>query len=59
MTFAKFVGEAESELRRVSWPKRVVCLNHTIVVLATLIVLTILIGGFDYVFGESVNWLLR
>ncbi len=59
MAFARFVFEVDSELRRVSWPTRNVVINHTIVVLVALAVLTVIIAGFDYVSGEGVRQLLR
>jgi len=59
MTFANLVFEANSELRRVSWPTRDQVVNHTTVVLALLAVLTLLIAGLDYVSREGVLHLLR
>lgn len=59
MGFATFVFGLNSDLRRVSWPTRSVVVNHTIVVLVTLVALTGFIAGFDYVSGEGVRQLLR
>jgi preprotein translocase subunit SecE len=56
---AQYVREVRSELRRVNWPTRREVINYTIVVMATLIILTAFIAGLDYVFGEGILRLLR
>ena len=55
----QYFSEVNTELRRVNWPTRREVINYTIVVLVTLIVVTALIAGLDYVFGEGVIRLLR
>ncbi|MEL7157828.1 MAG: preprotein translocase subunit SecE [Actinomycetota bacterium] len=55
----QYFSEVNTELRRVSWPTRKEVINYTIVVLVTLAVVTALIAGLDYVFGEGVIRLLR
>lgn len=55
----RYLSEVSSELRRVSWPTRSEVINYTIVVLITLAVVTALIAGLDFVFGEAVIQLLR
>lgn len=55
----QYISEVGTELRRVSWPTRSEVINYTIVVLVTLAVVTALIAGLDYVFGEGVIQLLR
>ncbi len=59
MAIEKFVFEVNSELRRVSWPARDQVINHTTVVLATLVVVTALIAGLDFVSGNGLLQLLR
>lgn len=59
MAFAKLVFEVNSELRRVSWPTRDQVINHTTVVLVSLVLLTMLIAGLDFVSGEGMLQLLR
>ena len=56
---AQYIREVRSELRRVNWPTRREVINYTIVVMATLIILTAFIAGLDYVFGEGILRLLR
>lgn len=55
----RYLSEVSSELRRVSWPTRNEVINYTIVVLITLAVVTALIAGLDFLFGEAVIQLLR
>lgn len=55
----QYVSEVRSEMRRVSWPTRNEVINYTIVVLVTLALMTALIAGLDYLFGELVMQLLR
>ena len=54
----QYFSEVNTELRRVNWPTRNEVINYTIVVLVTLAVVTALIAGLDYVFGEGVIRLL-
>jgi preprotein translocase subunit SecE len=56
---AQYLREVRSELTRVQWPSRNEVINYTMVVTATVIVLTAFIAGLDWVFGESVLRILR
>lgn len=51
---AQFVREVRGELRKVVWPTRDELVNYSIVVLITIVVLTSLIAGLDYLTGEGV-----
>jgi preprotein translocase subunit SecE len=50
----QFVHEVRSELRKVVWPTRSELINYSIVVLLTIVVLTAIVGGLDWLFGEAV-----
>ena len=50
----QFGKEVRSELSKVSWPTRTEVINYSIVVLVTVIVLTLFIGGIDWVFSTLV-----
>jgi preprotein translocase subunit SecE len=50
----QFVKEVRSELRKVAWPTRQETFRYTIIVLVTVIVLTALIAGLDWLFSELV-----
>jgi preprotein translocase subunit SecE len=51
---AEFVKEVRGELRKVAWPTRQETIRYTIIVLVTVVVLTALIAGLDWVFSEFV-----
>ncbi|MBN4059574.1 preprotein translocase subunit SecE [Acidimicrobium ferrooxidans] len=51
---AEFVGEVRGELRKVVWPTRDELRNYSIVVFITIVVLTSIIAGLDYLAGEGV-----
>jgi preprotein translocase subunit SecE len=55
----QFFREVRGELRKVAWPTRAEVINYSIVVLVTVVMLTALIFGLDYVFGEGVLRLLK
>ncbi len=50
----QYVREVRGELRKVAWPGREELLNYSIVVLVTIVVLTAIIAGLDFVMGEAV-----
>jgi preprotein translocase subunit SecE len=58
VTPKQYVTEVRSEMRRVSWPTRNEVINYTIIVLVTLVAMTGLIAGCDYLFGELIIQLL-
>ena len=51
---AEFIKEVRGELRKVVWPTRSELMNYSIVVFITIVVLTSLIAGLDWLAGESV-----
>ena len=55
----QFLREVRGELRKVAWPTRAEVVNYSIVVLVAVVMLTALIFGLDYVFGEGVLKLLK
>jgi preprotein translocase subunit SecE len=50
----QFVREVRSELRKVAWPTRKETLNYSLIVAVTLVIMTTLIFGLDWVFSEVV-----
>jgi len=55
----QFLREVNAELRKVAWPTRNETINLSIVVFIFLVLLTILIFGFDWVFSKSVMWIVK
>jgi preprotein translocase subunit SecE len=54
---AQYVREVRGELRKVAWPSRDEVIRYSGIVLFTLVVLTTLIFGLDYVFSKAVFFL--
>ena len=52
----QYLREVRDEMRKVAWPKRDEVVRYSIVVVATVIVYTALVGGLDYVFAEFSGW---
>ena len=55
----EFFKEVNAELRKVTWPKRDTVLKLTAVVIAVSVVVSIYLGGLDYVFAKGIELLLR
>ena len=53
----RFIDEAWSELKKVSWPTREQVRNLTILVMAVSLVVGLYITVFDFVFTEAVRLL--
>lgn len=51
---AQFLREVRGELRKVAWPSRTETVNYSIVVLITIVVLTAMIYGLDWVFSTFI-----
>ena len=47
------------ELSKVLWPKRPEIVNYSTVVITTLVLLTLLIFGLNYVFAKGVLFLYK
>lgn len=54
-----FVLEVISELRAVTWPTRQDTTTKTMVVIVTVIVLSIIMGGFDLLWAKASKFLLN
>lgn len=54
-----FFDECVTELRKVTWPSRDDVVRSTIVVMVWIVVSSLILGGFDAVFGEIVTYLLK
>jgi preprotein translocase subunit SecE len=52
-----FVREVRGELRKVAWPTRPEVVRYSSIVLVTIIVLTTLIFGLDYLFAKGIFFL--
>ncbi len=50
----QFVREVSDELKKVAWPSRAETVNYSIVVLVTVVILTSMIYGLDWVFSTFI-----
>ncbi len=55
----QFLREVRGELRKVAWPTRSEVVNYSIIVLFAVVLLTAMIAGLDWLFGQSVLRLYR
>lgn len=56
---AKYLREVREEMNKVAWPKWPEIRRYSLVVLATIIFFTAIIGGADSVFGILTDWLYK
>ncbi|MFA6007097.1 MAG: preprotein translocase subunit SecE [Candidatus Shapirobacteria bacterium] len=52
-----FLKEVRTEFKQISWPKRESIIQLTIVVISISIVVSLILGGFDYIFTQSIGLL--
>jgi preprotein translocase subunit SecE len=50
----QFLRDVRQELRKVDWPNRRELVSYTVVVLATIVVMTAFVASLDYAFLRSV-----
>ncbi len=54
----RFVRETRAELSKVTWPTRQEATNLTLVVLGTVLVSSLILGGFDLLFAQVFAFVL-
>ena len=52
--FRQFLKDVRQELRKVDWPNRRELSSYTVVVLATIVVMTAFVASLDYAFLKGV-----
>lgn len=57
--FTKFLREARSELRKVTWPSRKELTTYTIVVLVVTTIVGLFLGIVDLTVSQLIGWLGR
>jgi len=50
-----FFKEVRAEFKQISWPKRESIIQSTIVVISISIVVSLILGGFDYIFTQAIG----
>ena len=53
-----FFSESLFELRKVVWPTQQEATRITLVVLAVVVIISLILAGFDFVISQAVKWLL-
>ena len=56
---AKFFRDVVHELKRVTWPTRKALLTYTVVVLVALVFFALILGLFDFLFLQLINFLAK
>jgi len=54
----RFLLEVRAEFKKVSWPSRAETTVLTILVMLLLVVMTVYIGAWDFVFQNAIGWIL-
>ncbi|KGM50721.1 preprotein translocase subunit SecE [Lysobacter concretionis Ko07 = DSM 16239] len=54
----EFLSESQFELRKVVWPTRQEAMRTTWVVILAVVILSLILAGFDVVIQAAVKWLL-
>lgn len=53
----QFLKEVKGEFRNITWPKKEALIHLTIVVISISIIISLILGGFDYIFTNSLTLL--
>jgi preprotein translocase subunit SecE len=54
-----FFREVRGEFRRVTWPSRTEVIGLTILVLLIIVILSVYVGLWDFIFQRLITFLLR
>ncbi|HBP51052.1 MAG: Preprotein translocase subunit SecE [Candidatus Shapirobacteria bacterium GW2011_GWE1_38_10] len=50
-----FFKEVRAEFKHISWPKRESIIQSTIVVISISIIVSLILGGFDFIFTQAIG----
>jgi len=53
----QFLREVKAEFHNITWPKKDALINLTIVVISFSVIVSLILGGFDYLFTNSIGLL--
>jgi len=56
--FIDYLKDTKAEVKHVSWPTQRQAMVFTVLVVAFSVVVAMLLGFADYVFGEALNWFI-
>ena len=55
----RFFMNMKHELKKVSWPSKKELINYSVIVFAFMLVMTVIIGVFDFAAGALVNLIVN
>ena len=55
----KFLKEVAVEFKNITWPKKDTLIQLTVVVISISIIISLILGGFDYLFTNSLSVLSK
>lgn len=53
----QFLQEVKAEFKNIAWPKKEALIQLTFVVISISIILSLILGGMDFIFTQSINLL--
>jgi preprotein translocase subunit SecE len=51
----QFLQEVRAEFKNISWPKKESLIQLTFVVISISLIISLILGGFDFIFTQSIN----
>jgi len=51
----QFLQEVRAEFKNISWPKKDALIQLTFVVISISIIISLILGGFDFIFTQAIN----
>lgn len=52
-----FFREVKAEFKNITWPKKDTLIQLTIVVISISVIISLILGGFDYIFTQGLNYI--
>jgi preprotein translocase subunit SecE len=53
----QFLQEVRAEFKNISWPKKESLIQLTFVVISISIIISLILGGFDFIFTQAIAYL--
>ena len=53
----QFIKEVQVEFKNIAWPKKDALIQLTVAVIAISVVISLILGGFDYLFTSSFGYI--
>jgi preprotein translocase subunit SecE len=55
----QFIKEVKAEFKNITWPKKDTLIQLTIVVISISVIISLILGGFDFLFINSFKFLTK